>query len=153
MKSNTLTSNMLPNIDPFAIGFDKVFDRLQGINSLSGQSTYPPYNIIKLSDEEYLIEIACAGFDMDDFDIEVLDRVLTITGNVGPGDPDVDYVHKGIAARSFARKFTLSDTVEVEGATFKQGMLNVVLRNVIPEERKPRKIAIASEKQLLSEGE
>jgi molecular chaperone IbpA len=113
---------------------------------------YPPYNIVKTDENDYLIELAVAGFGTDDIDIELHNGALTITGNIETSSED-KYVYKGIANRSFERRFTLADTVEVEGVDIHQGILTVRLKNVIPEEKKPRKIPIGkpTEKQLLTE--
>lgn len=152
MTNNTLRSTMYNHLDPFAVGFDRVFDRL---SSFSAPTTnYPPYNIIKASEDRYLIEMAVAGFDLEDFDIELHEGVLTIKADVGPGDPETNYIHKGIAARSFERKFTLADTIEVEGASLHMGMLTIMLKNIVPEEKKPKRIELSApkvEKQLLNE--
>jgi molecular chaperone IbpA len=137
--------------DPFFIGFDTVLNKLH--HGHKNTSNYPPYNLIKAGDDTYLIELAVAGFDEEDFDIEIHDGVLTIRADVGDIDRGVDYLHKGIAARSFERKFTLADTIEIQGVTLNMGLLTVKLQNVIPEEKKPKKIPISSSdsKKLLSE--
>lgn len=139
--------------DPFLVGFDRIFDRMHSLNTLqTKQTNYPPYNIIKSGEDTYLVEIAVAGFDEEDFDIELHDGVLTVRGEVNQTEMETDYIHRGIAARNFERKFTLADTIEVEGVTLHQGMLTIKLRNVIPEHKKPRKITIGNaEKQLLQE--
>ena len=136
--------------DPFLVGFDRILDRMHTLNTK--QTNYPPYNIIKTGEDTYLVEIAVAGFEEEDFDIELHDGILTVRGEVTPTEMETDYIHRGIAARNFERKFTLADTIEVEGVTLHQGMLTIELRNVIPEHKKPRKIAIGNaDKQLLQE--
>jgi molecular chaperone IbpA len=138
--------------DPFFIGFDSIFNKLNQIEK-ANITNYPPYNLIKTGEDTYLIELAVAGFDDEDFDIELHDGVLTIRAEVGETDAATNYLHKGIAARSFVRKFTLADTVEVDGVSLHQGMLTVKLVNVIPEEKKPKKILIGkrAEPELLTE--
>lgn len=138
--------------DPFFIGFDSIFNKLNQIDQ-TNVSNYPPYNLIKTGEDSFIIELAVAGFDEKDFDIELHDGVLTIRADVENSDTDTTYLHKGIAARSFIRKFTLADTIEVDGVSLHQGMLTVKLQNVIPEERKPKKIPIGKplEKTLLTE--
>lgn len=136
--------------DPFFIGFDSILNKLNHVGQ-ANVSNYPPYNLIKTGEDTYLIELAVAGFDEEDFDIELHDGVLTISANVGDTDESTNYIHKGIAARSFVRKFTLADTVEVAGVSLHQGMLTVQLRNVIPEEKKPKKIPITKGPELLTE--
>lgn len=130
--------------DPFFIGFDTMFNKWNSTSQFNA-SNYPPYNLIKTGEDTYLIEIAVAGFDEEDFDIELHDGVLSINGVPKETDDEneiVEYLHKGIAARSFSRRFTLVDTIEVDGVSLHQGMLTVRLRNVIPENKKPRKIPI-----------
>ena len=138
--------------DPFFIGFDSIFNKLNQIDQ-TNVSNYPPYNLIKTGEDSFIIELAVAGFDEEDFDIELHDGVLTIRADVENSDTGTTYLHKGIAARSFIRKFTLADTIEVDGVSLHQGMLTVKLQNVIPEERKPKKIPIGKplEKTLLTE--
>lgn len=140
--------------DPLLLGFDRIFDRMGTLNAIQQKQTnYPPYNIIKTDDDQYYIEIAVAGFQKDEIDITVEDGVLTVTGTKDIVNSEkVSYVHKGIAERNFERKFTLSDTVVVQGADIVNGVLSIELENIIPEEKKPRKIAIGnSEAQLLTE--
>lgn len=141
--------------DPFAVGFDRIFDRLHTLNTLQAkQGNYPPYNIIKTGDNRYDVEIAVAGFDQDEISITVEDGVMTVTGSskIKEDDGEFDYIHKGIATRDFSRKFTLSDTIEVRGADMHNGILSIVLENVVPEHKKPRSIAIGNtEAQLLTE--
>ena len=135
------------------VGFDRIFDRMDDMRLLT-QTKYPPYNIIKTGDNSYLIELAVAGFDEDDFDIELHEGVLTVRGEISTIDEEVDFIYKGIAERSFERKFNIADTVIVDSVTLHQGMLTIRLMNEIPEERKPRKIAIKkSEPQFLTENE
>lgn len=146
--------NVLRN-DPFFLGFERLFDRLDTASRIEVQPPkYPPYNIIKTGENTYLIEIAVAGFDEDDFDIELHEGVLTVRGEISTIDEEADFIYKGIAARSFERKFNIADTVIVDSVTLHQGMLTIRLMNEIPEERKPRKIAIKkSEPQFLTENE
>lgn len=142
--------------DPFAVGFDRMFDRLHTLNlAQAKQGNYPPYNIIKRGDDIYEVEIAVAGFVKSEIDIQLEDGVMTVTGKKEADEGAVSYVHKGIAERDFTRKFTLSDTIRVVGADLNSGILSIVLRNEIPEHKKPRTIEIGStdEKQLLTEGE
>lgn len=143
--------------DPFFIGFDGIFNKMHQLNK--NTTNYPPYNLIKFGDNSYLIELAVAGFKEEDFDIELHNGVLTIKAEIGSVDGDATYLHKGIAARSFERKFTLADTVEVMGVQLYNGMLQVRLENIIPDEKKPKKIAIGAgtpvvlSRQLLTENE
>lgn len=136
--------------DPLYIGFDGIFNKMH--QAAKSTSNYPPYNLIKTGDYSYLIEFAVAGFDEDDFDIELHNGVLTIRATIETKEQSAHYLHRGIAARSFERSFTLADTVEVDGVSLNQGMLNIRLKNVIPEAKKPKKIPIGrSVKELLVE--
>ena len=137
MNTRRLDTSMLN--DPFFIGFDRMIDRMR--QETPSQANYPPYNIVKTSEENYELQLAIAGFTYDDLDIEVKDGVLTIAGDKNSDDVG-NYLHRGISARSFRRTFTLSDTIVVNGANLDNGILTVVLENVIPEEKKPRKITI-----------
>jgi molecular chaperone IbpA len=129
--------------DPFFIGFDRMVDRLK--EQTPGQSNYPPYNIVKTEDNLYELQLAIAGFSQDDLDIELKAGVLTIEGRKEDED-EKNYLHKGISARAFKRVFTLADTIVVNGADLADGILTVKLENIIPEEKKPRKILIGHNK-------
>lgn len=136
------------SFDPFSVGFDKTFkllsSQLDGIGkSLPG---YPPYNIKKVDENKYVIEMAVAGFAKTDIELTLDGGKLTIAGNT-KGTSDVDnanayYFYKGIAERAFNRTFTLADTVEVKNAELVNGILKVWLENFIPESKKPKKIEI-----------
>ena len=125
------------------VGFDTFFDRLFDMDS-TRDSGYPPYNIRKLNEVQYVIEVALAGFSKDDIEVEVTDGKLVIRSTEDKeGESKNDsFVHKGIAKRAFSRSFTLSDDIIVKGADLKDGMLNIELEKVIPEEKKPRLIPI-----------
>ena len=127
------------------VGFDTFFDRLFDMDS-TRDSGYPPYNIRKLNEVQYVIEVALAGFSKDDIEVEVTDGKLVIRSTEDKeGESQSDsFVHKGIAKRAFSRSFTLSDDIIVKGADLKDGMLNIDLEKVIPEEKKPRLIPIGS---------
>ena len=108
-------------------------------------SGYPPYNIRKINEAQYVIEIALAGFSKEDIEVEVTEGNLTIRSKEEKEtDEDESFVHKGIAKRSFLRSFTLSDDIIVKGADLKDGMLIINLEKVIPDEKKPRLIQIGS---------
>ena len=151
---NTITRRINTDLlnDPLFIGFDNIFNKMNRLNK-TATSNYPPYNIIKTGEDTYLIEMAVAGFDEDDFDIELHNGQLTIRAEIDQSDTETDYLHRGIAARSFERKFTLVDTIEVEGVSLHQGMLTVRLQNVIPDSKKPRKILVGRQlnPELLTE--
>jgi molecular chaperone IbpA len=136
--------------DPFLVGFDRIFDRMHTINTLqTKQSNYPPYNIVKKDDDFYVVEIAVAGFLQAEIDITLEDGVLKVTGEKkSEGEDGTVFIHKGIGARDFQRSFTLSDTIVVQGADLSNGIISISLENVIPDEKKPRRIEIGSGEAL-----
>lgn len=152
-----MTLNHIHNIEHMldrAIGFDRMFDRLHRVGQSAPSQGYPPYNILKTDETAYQIELAVAGFHQDEIEIEVKEGTLIVNGKQGDSKTEgVEYLHKGIAGRSFSRTFTLSDDVVVKGADLQNGILFIFLEHVIPEEKKPRKIEIGnvSDKQLLTE--
>jgi len=149
---------MQTQYDPFTtVGFDRIFERIQAMHQPTDRGTqkYPPYNITKESDTTYIVEMAVAGFTDDSLDIQVKEGILTVEGKV-EDSTDKEYIHRGIAARAFTRTFTLAETVIVKDAGLENGMLRILLENVIPEEQKPKKIKIgqklySGEKELLQE--
>ena len=139
---NTALTDPFDRVKTYSIGFDRMFDRLFDEGSVV-TTNYPPYNIVKVDDSNYIIEIAIAGFSKDEVEVETKENTLTIKSQSRPeGDDDKEYLHKGISNRAFTRAFTLSDDVVVKGATFENGLLNVELERIIPEEKKPRLIKI-----------
>ena len=135
----------LTKFDPFFVGFDRMFNTLDEIQSRSYNiPSYPPYNIIKVGDYRHVIEVAVAGFTKDDIEITLQEGTLSIQGKHPEVKNDNDIVYKGIAERNFERTFTLADTVVVKSAELEHGVLSVFLENEIPEEKKPKKISITS---------
>jgi len=123
------------------LGFETLVDRLERISNES-QSSYPPYNIYK-DGLKFQIEIALAGIDKKDVDIELCDGILTISyNNNEESSSDAETVHRGIAKRSFKLKFTLAEDLEVIGASSKNGLLTIDLEKVLPDHKKPRVIDI-----------
>ncbi len=136
-----------PIFSSLFVGFDNLFDNIsqmsQGSKSLP---SYPPYNVLQDGDD-YIIEIALAGIAKKDLNVELQESTLTISYDssndiVNDVIEENKVLHKGIAQRSFKRQFTLSEDIVVEGANFKDGMLNIFLKRVIPEEKKPKQIKI-----------
>ena len=128
-------------INTYSIGFDRMFDSLMGQHPMT--SNYPPYNIVKHSDDKYTIEIAVAGFSKDEIDVETKENTLLIESKSRPeGDDDKEFLHKGISNRAFKKAFTISDDVVVNGADMKDGILKIEMERIIPEEKKPRTIKI-----------
>lgn len=147
----TLRSLDIPGIHKFGIGFDNIFDELMRVNAQQSNVNYPPYNIVKHNEDEFAIELAVAGFREGDINITVEKNILTIKGEQAikvykEGELEPEYVHRGISARDFTRTFTLADHVEVVGAKVENGILQIELERQVPEEQKPKTIAIAYNK-------
>ena len=144
-RHSALTPQDFQKMLGFSVGFDSVFDRFFDMD-LTRDSGYPPYNIRKINEHQYSIEIAIAGFSKDDIEVEVTDGQLAIRSkeDTKKEEESTSFVHKGIARRAFMRTFTLSDDIIVKGADLKDGMLIVDLEKVIPDEKKPRLIQIGS---------
>tara|TARA_S200000501_G_scaffold67316_1_gene58740 strand:- start:20226 stop:20678 length:453 start_codon:yes stop_codon:yes gene_type:complete len=134
---------------PFSIGYDKVFDNLHTVKDIA--NNYPPYNIIKSDSDSWSIEMACAGFKEDEFNIHLVPEgnKLVVQGVQDRGEDKTEYAYKGIAARNFTRTFALTDNTKVVGADYVDGMLNISLVREIPEEQKPQEIKVG--KQFLQE--
>ncbi len=151
---------MFKDMDKFFVGFDEQFNRIAKIHDdiTKNIPNYPPYNIRKTSESTYVIEIAVAGFNKSEIEIEFRDDKLIVKGNTTE-DNSNDYLFKGIAARNFTRTFALNDQVEIQGAEMINGMLKIALERIIPEHKKPKKIEISDQpttkkakKELLVEG-
>ena len=137
------------DISPFTIGFDRTFDTLALLaNSKQQTSNYPPYNIRKLSEDKYTIELAVAGFEESEIDIEAAGENLSIKGSKDQ-DASEGLVHQGLAARNFNKTFVLSDDMVIKGAALSNGMLYIGIERIIPEDKKPRKIDFTSKSKLL----
>ncbi len=150
VKLNTLDlQEMMTLTSPFSIGIDDFFRRIDNVSRNNSQS-YPPYNITKIDDEHFVIEIACAGFGKDHIDIEVQENELRVVGDKENPNPErianSSAIHTGIAARKWNRKFVLSDDVQVGSASIEDGILSIPITKVIPEEKKPKKISIGTKK-------
>ena len=126
------------------VGFDRLFDMLENNGLASGGENYPPFDLIKTGENDYRIELAVAGFKADEIDITAQQNVLVVTGKKKEESEEkaADYVYRGIATRSFERRFALADHIQVKGADLKDGLLSVELVREIPESMKPKKIAI-----------
>ena len=143
-RHSAFTPQDLQKMMGFSVGFDSIFDRFFDMDT-TRDSGYPPYNIRKINEAQYVIEIALAGFSKEDIEVEVTEGNLTIRSKEEKEtDEDESFVHKGIAKRSFLRSFTLSDDIIVKGADLKDGMLIINLEKVIPDEKKPKIITIGS---------
>ncbi len=126
------------------VGFDRLAGMIDTATRLDGSQGYPPYNIERVDENAFGIEIAVAGFTEADLDIELKDGLLTIAGKKGDTEDGVgrDYLHRGIAQRSFIRRFQLADHILVTGAALAHGILRIQLVREVPEEKRPRKIEI-----------
>jgi len=140
--------------NPFSVGYDTLWKKIDELASYAAKNTpsYPPYNIRKIEDNKYVIELAVAGFGRSDVEITLQDDKLVISGKSSDDDEN-NILYKGIANRAFTRTFTLADTIEVKNADLINGMLKVWLENIIPEHKKPRKIEVGetSSKKFLAE--
>lgn len=125
-----------------AIGFDRLFQLLDQSTGFDSESTYPPYNIERTGENAYRITLAVAGFSEGELKIEVKEQTLSIAGEKAAETGEKTYLHRGIAARAFERRFQLADHVDVTGAAFENGLLHVELVRNVPESKKPRTIAI-----------
>jgi molecular chaperone IbpA len=126
------------------VGFDRLFDMLENSSFEGAQENYPPFDLIKDGDNQYRIELAVAGFKPDEIDITAQQNVLIVSGRKTEesGQKGADYVYRGIANRSFERRFALADHIQVRGADMKDGLLSIELVREIPEAMKPKKISI-----------
>ena len=126
------------------VGFDRLFDMLENSSAGQAQENYPPFDLVKLGDNDYRIELAVAGFKPDEIDITAQQNVLIVSGRKGEESEQEgnDYIYRGIATRSFERRFALADHIQVRGANLKDGLLAIDLVREIPEAMKPRKIDI-----------
>ena len=140
---------MRTNLDlaPFrrsTVGFDRLFDLLENGTSMMSGENYPPFDLEQDGEDRYRITLAVAGFRPDEIDVTAQQNLLIVSGRKAEQDDDRNYVHRGIAARSFERRFVLGDYVQVKGADMKDGLLSIELAREIPEEMKPKRIEIGS---------
>ena len=125
------------------VGFDRLFSMLDGMSSVDNGNGYPPYNIELTGEDTYRITMAVAGFAEDDLSIETTENLLTVKGEKAKEPEEgIEYLHRGIAARAFERRFQLADHVIVTGANLENGLLHLALKREIPETKKPRRIEI-----------
>jgi molecular chaperone IbpA len=138
------------NLDPFwrsSVGFDRILDLMDESLRFQPENSYPPYNILRTGENSYRISLAVAGFKPDQISVTVQQNTLVITGRENQ-KTEHDYMHRGIAARDFERRFSLADFVEVKEATFEDGLLQIDLVREVPEAMKPKRIEIRSGKVL-----
>ncbi len=130
------------DLRPFSVGFDDLFDHFNNQLEIKQTPSYPPYNINRIDDLNYQIEMALAGFSKTDIDIKYADNQLTIKSVDSDDKKEKETLHRGISKRKFSRTFTLAEDMKVNGAELKDGMLLIELEKIVPEEKKPRTIDI-----------
>ena len=146
-KTLTLRSFDIPALTKFGIGFDNMFDEIMRVSAQQSSTNYPPYDIVQINDDEYMVSLAVAGFGPDNLSVTKDKQFLIIEGKhsretVKNEDSTAKWLHKGISERSFRREFQLADHVEIARAHLELGILNVHLKREIPEDAKPKSIAI-----------
>ena len=144
MSSNTLhlRSADIPHFYKFGVGFDTIVDELLRISQQQSQQNYPPYNVVRDTEDKFTIEVAVAGFEQGEIDVTIEGSMLVIRGEQTRQEDTRDYLHKGISARDFTRSFGLAEHVEVIGAEVTNGILSIKLERQVPESAKPKAIAI-----------
>jgi molecular chaperone IbpA len=130
-----------------SIGFDRMLDALQAASRIETIDNWPPYDIVKTGEDDYRIAMAVAGFSPDELTMTQEQNLLVVSGQK-PNAGDVQYLHRGIAGRSFQRRFELADHVKVVGADLANGLLTIDLKREIPEAMKPRRIEISTDEAL-----
>ena len=150
MTNYTIQGFDLPTLHRRFIGFDPLFEDLTRAFANNKSDNYPPYNIFRVGETQYCIEVAVAGFQDNELDITLTNRVLCITGEkkIDATAGDREYLFRGIGARDFERSFTLGEHMTVTGAAIRHGILTVTLEQQVPEEAKPKKISISREPEL-----
>ena len=131
----------LPTFARSTVGFDRMLTDIDR-KFANSQNNYPPYNVVEINDDEWMISVAVAGFAMDNLDITVEKNTLAVEGTAPTGGEDAKYLHKGVGGRNFRREFTLADYVEVANAVLELGMLNIHLVRNVPEALQPKHIDI-----------
>lgn len=126
-----------------SVGFDRMFNLLESASRVQSIDNWPPYDIVKIGDDDYQITMALAGFTDDELAITYEPNLLIVEGQKA-GEEERQYLHRGIAGRTFQRRFELADHVKVEGASLNNGLLTVTLKREIPEAKKPRRIEIGT---------
>jgi molecular chaperone IbpA len=149
------SQDVFKDFDKFFVGFDDQLTKFQKLHNDIAKNipNYPPYNIKKVDDTHYTIELAVAGFGQTDIDIELADGKLVVRGNTNSESEEGNFLFKGIANRAFTRAFALNDEVVVNDAEIVNGMLKIALERLVPEQKQPKKIPVRqkSDKQLLTE--
>jgi molecular chaperone IbpA len=127
--------------DPFFIGFNREIERMANVHNAASRQSYPPYDVLKLDEDTYQVSLAVAGFTKEDISLSVDNGTLVVSGEITEVT-DAEVLHKGIAARKFTRSFALGEYMEVSSASLKDGMLNINIDRIVPEDKKPKTIKI-----------
>jgi molecular chaperone IbpA len=136
-------NDLHPFFNTATVGFDRIAEMIdRGLNGETSNQAFPPYNVEKLNDTSYRVVLAVAGFSIEDLEIETHEGMLEVRGNTKDADDKVTYLHRGIAARSFSRKFYLDEKVRVTSANLDNGLLSIELLRELPEKEKPVRIEI-----------
>lgn len=144
-KTLTFRSADIPAFHKFGIGFDNMFDELLRVNAQQSNNNYPPYNIVQINEDEFMISIAVAGFGHNNLTVTKEKNFLIIDGTHSTNTVNtntINYPHRGISERNFRREFQLADHVEITNAHLELGILNLYLKREVPEAQKPRSIQI-----------
>jgi molecular chaperone IbpA len=139
------------NLDPFwrtSVGFDRLFDLMDESLRYEPEDNNPPCNIVRTGEDTYRITLAVAGFKPEQLNVTAQQNTLIVSGRASEKTDDAEYLYRGIAGRSFERRFNLADYVEVKGATYEEGLLQIELERKLPEAMKPRRIEVRSGKSL-----
>ena len=138
------------SLRPFSVGFDSIFDEfdrmLESVDRGHINANYPPYNIKKVNENDFVIEVALAGFSKEDINVELKDSTLTVKNKLKEKvieNESNGVIHKGISTRQFERAFTIAEDIKVKDAELKNGLLSIELERIIPEEKKPRLIKVS----------
>ena len=156
---DTMLHPQFKDFEKFFVGFDEQFNRMAKFHDDLAKNipNYPPYNIKKVDENKYVIEMAVAGFSKNEIEVEFAEDKLIVRGNASSDSEAKEWIYQGIAARNFTRTFALNDQVEIQSADLVNGMLKIALERIIPEHRKAKKIEVtengsnASKKQMLTE--
>jgi molecular chaperone IbpA len=145
-KENKMVSSFAWDLfkDPFFIGFNREMERLSNVQLASRQVSYPPYDLVKVDDDNFKLSLAVAGFSKDNISVTVDNSTLIIKGDssLESEEEKSEVLHKGIATRKFTRTFALGEYMEITGAEMKDGMLHIDIERIVPEEKKPKEITI-----------
>ena len=147
IKMNNITIQNLEALSRALIGFDTMFDTARKYGNTQVSTNYPPHNVIKTADNEYLIQVAVTGFSKDEIHVTVEDEVLVVRGeSMTVGYDETQYIYRGLASRDFVKEFPLAEHIEVAGATIENGLLTVTIVRIVPESAKPKVIDIVEVK-------